>query len=127
VFATQEGTPVNIRNLTLRHFKPILKRASLPSNVRLYDLGHTCATLLQAANEHPKVVSERLGHASITLTLDTYSHVLPLMQQAASDKWSAFCMVRNWLVFRVGTLWAHKATYECWKQRRSLDSYVTAG
>jgi integrase len=39
-----------------------------------------------AANENPKVVSERLGHASITLTMDTYSHVLPDMQQGASDK-----------------------------------------
>jgi integrase len=86
VFATFEGTPLNIRNLTTRHFKPILKRANLSKNFRLYDLRHTCATLLLAANEHPKVVSERLGHASITLTLDTYSHVLPSMQQAASDK-----------------------------------------
>jgi len=86
VFATLDGTPVNIRNLTLRHFKPILSRAGLPADFRLYDLRHTCATLLLAANEHPKVVSERLGHANITLTLDTYSHVLPSMQQAASDK-----------------------------------------
>ena len=86
VFATVDGTPINVRNLTLRHFKPILKRAGLPSNFRLYDLRHTCATLLLQANEHPKVVSERLGHASITLTLDTYSHVLPSMQQGASDK-----------------------------------------
>ena len=86
VFATVEGTPLNIRNLTQRHFKQILKRASLSASFRLYDLRHTCATLLLAANEHPKVVSERLGHASITLTLDTYSHVLPSMQQAASDK-----------------------------------------
>lgn len=86
VFATLDGTPINTRNLTLRHFKPILNRAGLPANFRLYDLRHTCATLLLAANEHPKVVSERLGHASITLTLDTYSHVLPSMQQAASDK-----------------------------------------
>jgi integrase len=46
---------------------------------RLYDLRHSCATLLLAANEHPKVVSERLGHASVSLTLDTYSHVLPSM------------------------------------------------
>ncbi|MDQ3252307.1 MAG: hypothetical protein M3R15_00115 [Acidobacteriota bacterium] len=46
---------------------------------------HSCATLL-LANEHPKVVSERLGHASVMLTLDTYSHVLPSMQQAASEK-----------------------------------------
>jgi hypothetical protein len=73
-------------NLLRRHFKPILKRAKLSDNLRLYDLRHSCATLLLAANEHPKVVSERLGHASITLTLDTYSHVLPSMQQAASEK-----------------------------------------
>lgn len=86
VFSTVEGTPLNIRNLTRRHFKPLLKRANLSASFRLYDLRHTCATLLLAANEHPKVVSERLGHASITLTLDTYSHVLPSMQQAASDK-----------------------------------------
>lgn len=86
VFSTVEGTPLNIRNLTQRHFKPLLKRANLSASFRLYDLRHTCATLLLAANEHPKVVSERLGHASITLTLDTYSHVLPSMQQAASDK-----------------------------------------
>jgi integrase len=86
VFATREGTPLSHRNLLKRHFKPILKRAGLPDSIRLYDLRHTCATLLLAANEHPKVVSERLGHASITLTLDTYSHVLPSMQQAASEK-----------------------------------------
>jgi integrase len=63
-----------------------LKRAKLPENIRLYDLRHTCATLLLSANENPKVVSERLGHASITLTMDVYSHVLPDMQQGASDK-----------------------------------------
>jgi integrase len=86
VFASREGTPIMIRNLLRRHFKPILKRAKLPKTIRLYDLRHSCATLLLAANEHPKVVSERLGHASVTLTLDTYSHVLPSMQQAATDK-----------------------------------------
>ena len=86
VFASQEGTPIMMRNLLRRHFKPILKRAKLPDTFRLYDLRHSCATLLLAANEHPKVVSERLGHASVTLTLDTYSHVLPTMQQAATEK-----------------------------------------
>jgi integrase len=86
VFCTSEGNPLNLRNLTQRHFKPILKRAALSESFRLYDLRHTCASLLLGANEHPKVVSERLGHASITLTLDTYSHVLPSMQQGASDK-----------------------------------------
>jgi integrase len=75
-----------LRNILRRHFKPILERAKLPSSIRLSDLRHSCATLLLAANEHLKVVSERLGHASITLTLDTYSHVLPSMQQAATEK-----------------------------------------
>jgi len=51
---------------------------------RVYDLRHTCATLLLKQGINPKVVSERLGHASITLTLDTYSHVLPDMQEAAA-------------------------------------------
>jgi integrase len=86
IFATSEGTPIMMRNLLRRHFKPILKRAELPETIRLYDLRHSCATLLLAEGEHAKVVSERLGHASITLTLDTYAHVLPSMQKAASDK-----------------------------------------
>ncbi len=64
---------------------PLLKAAKLP-DIRLYDLRHSCATLLLSAGENPKVVSERLGHASVTLTLDTYSHVLPDMQKAATDK-----------------------------------------
>jgi integrase len=54
--------------------------------IRLYDLRHTTATLLLSAGENPKVVSERLGHASIVLTLDTYSHVLPKMQKEATAK-----------------------------------------
>lgn len=79
------GNPHSLRNLQRRHFKPILDKAKLP-DIRLYDLRHTCATLLLLAGENPKVVSERLGHASIVLTLDTYSAVLPSMQQGATDK-----------------------------------------
>jgi integrase len=86
VFATEIGTPILPSNLMRRHFKPILEKAELPNDIRLYDLRHTCATLLLAAGENPKVVSERLGHATIVLTLDTYSHVLPSMQQAATEK-----------------------------------------
>lgn len=74
------------RNLTRRHFRPTLKSAKLSTELRLYDLRHSCATLLLSAGENPKVVSERLGHASIVLTLDIYSHVLPSMQQAATEK-----------------------------------------
>lgn len=54
--------------------------------IRLYDLRHSCATLLLIAEENPKVMSERLGHSTIVLTLDTYSHVLPTMQQGATAR-----------------------------------------
>jgi integrase len=85
VFASEIGTPLYSKNIIDRHFKPLLKKAELP-NLRLYDLRHTTATLLLSAGENPKVVSERLGHASIVLTLDTYSHVLPTMQAEATNK-----------------------------------------
>lgn len=86
VFAGGNGEPLLERNVVRRHFKPLLAKAGLPGSIRLYDLRHTCATLLLLAGENPKVVAERLGHASVTLTLDTYSHVLPDMQQGAADK-----------------------------------------
>jgi len=85
VFCSEEGTPLSIPNLTYRYFRPILEKAELP-RIRLYDLRHTCATLLLMAEENPKVVSERLGHSTIVLTLDTYSHVLPTMQQQATAR-----------------------------------------
>jgi integrase len=85
VFATEAGTPNRRENLTQRHLKPIYKTVGLPPGFRLYDLRHSCATLLLVEGTHPKVVSERLGHASVALTLDTYSHVLPTMQAGASD------------------------------------------
>ena len=84
VFPTELGTPHRRENITTRHLKPILEAAGLPPNFRLYDLRHSCATLLLAGNTNPKIVSERLGHASVTLTLDTYSHVTPTMQAEAS-------------------------------------------
>ena len=65
-------------------FQPLLAKAGLPK-IRFHDLRHTCATLLLQDNVHPKVVQERLGHSKISITLDTYSHVMPTMQQAASD------------------------------------------
>ena len=75
VFPSAVGTPLFHRNV-VRAFKGLLKRAGLPQSTRLYDLRHTCAKLLLGGNVHPKYVQELLGHASIALTLDTYSHVL---------------------------------------------------
>jgi len=60
-----------------------VKAADL-EGLRLHDLRHAHATLMLQAGVHPKVVSERLGHASVNITLDTYSHVLPGLQEAAA-------------------------------------------
>jgi len=84
IFAAQNGEPLDKQNVVHRHFKPLLKRAGLPSDIRLYDLRHTCATLLLKHNVHPKIVSERLGN-SVTMVLGTYSHVQPGMQKVATD------------------------------------------
>jgi integrase len=79
VFASNIGTPLNRHNLVQRSFKPLLKRADLP-DIRFHGLRHTCATLLLSTGVHPKFVQELLGHATIAITLDTYSHVLPSME-----------------------------------------------
>ncbi len=83
VFASETGEPLNRRYLTSRRFKALLKRAGLPE-IRVHDLRHTCATLLLSKNVNLKIVSEMLGHASIAITLDTYSHVLPNMRDQAA-------------------------------------------
>ena len=85
VFANRVGEPLEHRVIVRRHFKPIVKAAGLDP-LRPYDLRHTCATLLLAGGEHPKVVAERLGHSSTVMTMDVYSHVLPSMQEAAAEK-----------------------------------------
>jgi integrase len=85
IFASETGAPLSAQNVSSRYFKPLLQAAGLP-DVRLYDLRHSHATLLLAAGEHPKVVQERLGHSTITLTLDTYSHVVPGMQERAVQR-----------------------------------------
>jgi integrase len=79
VFATEAGTLINPSNLRQRSFAPLLKRAGLPPSVRFHDLRHTTATLLLSRGVHPKFVQELLGHASVAITLDTYSHAVPGM------------------------------------------------
>ena len=78
IFATSVGTPLNPENLVKRSFKPLLQKAGLPE-IRFHDLRHTCATLLLGRGVHPKLVQELLGHATIAMTLDTYSPYLPSM------------------------------------------------
>ncbi len=81
VFPNQSGKPLHPWILTKR-FKKILKESDLPE-VRFHDLRHTCATLLLTKGIHPKIVQEILGHSTISITLDTYSHLLPNMQSIA--------------------------------------------
>ena len=82
VFCHLDGRPW--RPDTVTHaFADLVKRAGLP-HIRLHDLRHTHATLMMEQGTNPKVVSERLGHASVAITLDTYSHVTPGLQEAAA-------------------------------------------
>jgi integrase len=104
VFATEFGAPLDGANLYSRNFRRIMEAAELGAwetvrvgqrvkketkrfrpAFRMYDLRHTCATILLGKGINAKIVQERLGHASITLTLDTYSHVLPDMQGEAVE------------------------------------------
>ena len=82
VFTTTIGTPMDARNLTKR-FQKALKGAGLPKK-RFHDLRHTCASLLLVQGVHPRVVMEILGHSQMSLTMDTYSHVMPTLQQEAA-------------------------------------------
>lgn len=82
-----KGAPWNPQNFSPA-WSTFLRKAGLP-HVRFHDLRHAHATLMLQQGVHPKIVSERLGHASIGITLDTYSHVLPTMQQDAADAFDA--------------------------------------
>lgn len=84
VFPNRVGKPMDHNNLYQRDFKAALERAGLPSTFRFHDLRHTCATLLLSKNVSSKIVQEMLGHATISQTMDTYSHVLPDMQDEAA-------------------------------------------
>jgi integrase len=87
VFSREDGSPIWPRTFS-RAFAAHLKAAEL-SPIRLHDLRHTHATLALAAGIHPKVVQERLGHSNVGITLDTYSHAVPAMQEDAAAKVAA--------------------------------------
>jgi integrase len=84
VFASIKGTPLDAQNIVNRYFKPLLRRAGLPA-IRWHDLRHTYATLLLARGTHPTYVQKSLGHASVQLTLDRYSHWMPSMGRNTAD------------------------------------------
>ena len=84
VFSRIDGKPLD-PGVISHNCARVLKKAGLP-HIRFHDLRHSHATLLLKAGIHPKIVSERLGHANIGITLDTYSHVLPGLQERAAER-----------------------------------------
>ena len=82
VFADEAGGPTSPSRVRWA-FQRVLKSAGLP-RIRFHDLRHTAATLLLGRGVHPKIVSEMLGHSTIAITLDLYSHVTPTMQREAA-------------------------------------------
>lgn len=93
VFSNEDGSPINIDYLS-REFGRLVKKLDIPY-VRFHDLRHTHATLLLQQGEHPKIISERLGHSTISITMDIYSHVMPNMQKEATDKLDKFLFSSN--------------------------------
>ena len=85
VFTGPFGEPMSPTNFSRRYFKPLLKKCNISSDFTFHGLRHTHATLLLRQGVNPKIVQERLGHSSIKVTMDTYSHVLPDMQRQALD------------------------------------------
>ncbi len=84
VFCTPTGKHLSPGHDVLVQLKKLLKKAGLP-DIRFHDLRHSTATLLLSKGVHPKVVQEILGHSEISMTMDTYSHVLPTMHKDAMD------------------------------------------
>jgi integrase len=82
LFASSKGTPLDIENIVNRRSNPVLKRAGT-RDIRWHDLRHTYATLPRGV--HPKYVQQSLGHTSIQLTLDRYSHWITSMGRYATD------------------------------------------
>jgi integrase len=85
VFPNRTGGAMRPWSLTGGPYLRLLKKAEISQKVRFHDLRHTCATLLLLKGAHPRLVQELLGHASISITMDTYSHVLPGMDDGLAD------------------------------------------
>jgi integrase len=86
VFTAPDGGPLRHKNFYRRFFKPAVTAAGLSERTRFHDLRHTCAALLIALGGHPKAIQERLGHSSITVTLDRYGHLFPSLDEALTAR-----------------------------------------
>jgi integrase len=92
IFRTRIGSPMDGPTVNKR-FQELLARNDLPRQ-RFHDLRHACASLLLAQGVAPRVVMETLGHSQISLTMNTYSHVIPALGRAAADRMDDILAVR---------------------------------
>jgi integrase len=98
VFQNKAGNPINPQNMMTREFYPALKRADLP-RIRFHDLRHTFAAIMIAMGENIKFIQKQLGHASITVTLDTYGHLLLEVSEGFGQRLDSFVFSSNVLQF----------------------------
>lgn len=85
VFRDSRGGPMRHSNFYRRSFRPSVEVAGLPGGLRFHDLRHTCVALLVAQGAHPMAIKQRLGHSSITVTLDQYGHLLPALDESIAE------------------------------------------
>jgi len=85
VYPSDAGTPLNKNNMVQRHFEPALRRAGL-RKIRFHDLRHTYASLLIDQGEHPKYIQSQMGHSSITVTMDTYGHLMNTVNRESANR-----------------------------------------
>jgi integrase len=86
VFTAPHGGPLAHRNFYRRHYRPAVQRATLPARTRFHDLRHTAAALMIAEGAHVLAVKERLGHSSVTVTMDRYGHLFPSVEEALTER-----------------------------------------
>lgn len=93
VFEGPEGGPLRHSNWYPRHFKPAVIRSGCPTSTRFHDLRHTYAAFLIAEGAHPRAIMERMGHSTINVTLGTYGHMFPAIDEqldmALADRYTA--------------------------------------
>lgn len=85
VWQSPEGGPFRYSNWFKRHFRPAVERAGVPAATRFHDLRHSYAAMLIAQGAHPRAIMERMGHSTITVTLDNYGHLFPKLDEALDD------------------------------------------
>ncbi len=85
VWESPQGGPFRYSNWFKRHYKPAVERADVPNETRFHDLRHSYAAMLIAQGAHPRAIMERMGHSTITVTLDNYGHLFPKLDEALDE------------------------------------------